>query len=302
VRWCPADAGWHAGVETAINSASTTFLAITSASTAVVPRTVTALARYIDRRCAWVQTLAVAPEQRRPLEHLDQLLVGPSVDARRAAAWTGAGSLVVVAAIRSVGLEQGTLGATIALQSRGWHGRGVRGTLALTQGDPSVAAAAEQSVDTVARRLRVLGTRRSPLWARRVPLDQRLVHLRALVDDLAGSAYAVAVAVTVGALLTGIVPVPVNATVLLALAVTAALAAAARWMLSAGLLRRPRRVDRRAGSCHRHRWSQTGRRGRVRQRGRPRPASRDAHPPGRDGGRGGPRGGTGGACRAVDRG
>jgi hypothetical protein len=140
VRWCPADAGWHAGVETAINSASTTFLAITSASTAVVPRTVTALARYIDRRCAWVQTLAVAPEQRRPLEHLDQLLVGPSVDARRAAAWTGAGSLVVVAAIRSVGLEQGTLGATIALQSRGWHGRGVRGTLALTQGDPSVAA------------------------------------------------------------------------------------------------------------------------------------------------------------------
>ena len=237
VRWCPAQPGWHAGMEAALASASSTFLAITSASTAVVPRTLSALARYIDRRCAWVQTLAVAPEHRRPLEHLDQLLVGPSVDARRAAAWTGAGSLVVVAAVRSVGLQDGTLGATVALQSRGWHGRGVRGTLALAQGDPAVAVAAEQSVDSVSRRVRILGTRRSPLWARGLSVAQRLVHLRTLVDDLAGAAFGSAVVVTVAALLVGVVPVPVNTTVLLGLLSTGVVAAVARWMLSSGLLR-----------------------------------------------------------------
>ncbi len=236
VRAIQSEPGWQGGLEAAVEAATASFMAITSASTAIVPRTLTGLARYVGPRCAWVQTLAVAPEQRRPLDHLDQMLLGPAIDGRRVGAWSGAGSLVTIEPIRAAGVGHGPLATSIVLQQQGWHGRSVRGTLALAQGDAN-AVAAGQAIDASAARIRVLGSRRSPLWARRLTLWQRLAHLRTIADDLAGAVYAVAVMLAVVALVVGIHPIPLTVPVVVGVAASTLLAAAARWMLSDRLLR-----------------------------------------------------------------
>ena len=237
VRWFRSKGSFDDGMAVAVANASQTFLALTTASTAVVPRALHGLARYFDRGCAWVQTSPVAPEHRRPREHLEQLRVGPIVDGWRAAPFTGAGAIVQVRAIQAAGLAQGALGATVALQARGWYGRSVRGTLAIAQGDLPTVAIKRDAVSAVASRTRTAFSRRSPLTMRGLPWRSRLVHLRTILDDLAGAVYALMTSAVIAMIVVGRFPFTVGL-VLIGLTVTGhALATAARSMLSGGLLR-----------------------------------------------------------------
>ncbi len=229
------DGPWVVATALALEWSPSPFLALTRASSALVAGALGQLGD--DDRCAWLQTQTVAPEARSLLQHLQQLRVDPTVDRWHAAGWTGEGSIVRVAAFRGHDLARGPLATTIALQRAGWHGRIGPLPLVIDQGDRSLVAAQREAARAASMRLRVLHSRRSPLWVPGLTLRQRLIHLATLLDDLAGAVTFLVLAVIAASVAVGEVPVQLSWAVLTFGATVYVGTVCARLSVSGGLLR-----------------------------------------------------------------
>ena len=242
VDWIVSDGTWFGGVTAALTDmtiAGHQFLALTSASSALVPSSLDQIP--FDTDCAWVQTQTIAPESRSVNQHLHQIRLAPTLDRWRAMPWMGEGSIVRVAAFQELAEARGDLASpsavTISLQQRGWHGRAGSQPLVIPHGDRSIAVTQRESSLATASRLRNLRTRRSPLWAPGLSMRQRIVHLSGLLDDLAGTVTFIVMATVAISVALGRFALPVNQMILTVALPTYLVTMAARYQLSGGLLR-----------------------------------------------------------------
>ncbi len=148
--------------------------------------------------------------------------------------WLGFGSIVLVEAFKTLPVDRGMSAATVAAQSRGWHGRWHPSMLAVEQMD--TGSSVRNEIDARAERFRTMRGVRSPLWARRLRPWQRVAHLATLVEDLSGAAAALAIAGVIAASVTGVSPVPLDAWAWW-ISAPVVLGWSARWLLSGGTVR-----------------------------------------------------------------
>ncbi len=234
VRWVTCEVGQRAGIAAAISAAAGEYLVVTSAATAVLPGATRPALEQFERGTVWVQSEPIGPGDRSLVDHVRNDRWWPSLDARGAMPWLGFGSIVLVEAFKTLPVDRGMSAATVAAQSRGWHGRWYTSMLAVEQMD--TGASVRNEIDARAERFRTMRGVRSPLWARRLRPWQRVAHFATLVEDLSGAAAALAIAGVIAALATGVSPVPLDAWAWW-IAVPTVLGCSARWLLSGGTVR-----------------------------------------------------------------
>ncbi len=234
VRWVSCDAGQRAGVAAAISAAAGEYLVVTSAATAVLPGATRPALEQFESGTVWVQSEPIGPGDRSLVDHVRNDRWWPSLDARGAMPWLGFGSIVLVEAFKTLPVDGGMSAATVAAQSRGWHGRWYPSMLAVEQMD--TGASVRNEIDARAERFRTMRGVRSPLWARRLRPWQRVAHLATLVEDLSGAVAALAIAGVIAALVTGASPVPLDAWAWW-ISIPVVLGWSARWLLSGGTVR-----------------------------------------------------------------
>ncbi|MFM2073162.1 MAG: hypothetical protein RLZZ623_3426, partial [Actinomycetota bacterium] len=232
-----SEGSWSSGVHKALRVTRCSYLALLPASTVMIRRSVTSVARYFDDGCAWVQAATTAPLERTALQHLQQLRVGPTIDQWDGTPCTGSGAVVDVAAFSVVDVTAGSLATSVQLQAAGWHGRLAPQMLAMAQGDQPIAARERAESDHAAHRLHALVTRHSPLWARHLTWRQRVAHVSTLLDDIAGAVCALVAVVATASLVVGKVPIAVDSWFLFVGIPAHLLVIGARFLLSGGLLR-----------------------------------------------------------------
>ncbi len=210
-RFVPTDGTWESGVNSLTKSSSAEAVALLSAQTAPLADLVTIARSGLGNGVAYVQSQMLLPNERTALQSVQNDVYGPSASAAGVAPWLGNGSIVRVEAFRDVTVSPaGALATTIELQGHGWSGAWSVTPIGAPQVPTSTNDIRKARTRQAAERLRVLRSRRNPLVARGLSARARAHHMGTILDDLGGLAAAVVLAVVVGSLVSGRLPIRTN--------------------------------------------------------------------------------------------
>ena len=210
-RFVPTTGTWESGVNELVASSTSGAIALLSAQTAALSDLVSIARAELGNGVGYVQSQMLLPSERTPLQSVQNDVYGPNASASGVAPWLGNGSIIRVEAFSDVVVSpKGAFATTIELQGKDWAGAWSVTPIGAPQLPTSANDIRKARTRQTAERLRVVRTRNNPLIARGLTARARIHHFGTVLDDLGGVAAAVVVAVVVGSLMSGRLPIHTN--------------------------------------------------------------------------------------------